>query len=85
MSLRASARSYLAVFAALVGLTILAVSGGLGSRGPLAIAVLKATLVALYFMHLKDEGRWLRGMSFGPILLILVLILLLWPDFTRTS
>ncbi|MFN3485293.1 MAG: cytochrome C oxidase subunit IV family protein [Planctomycetota bacterium] len=85
MSVRASVRSYLAVFAALVGLTILAVSGALGSRGPLAIAVLKAALVALYFMHLKDEGRWLRGMTLGPILLLVVLIILLWPDFTRTS
>jgi caa(3)-type oxidase subunit IV len=70
-----------AVFSILVGLTLLAVSGMVGTRGPLGIALLKAALVVFYFMHLKDEDRWLRGMTLGPILLLVVLILLLWPDF----
>ncbi|MGD9904456.1 MAG: cytochrome C oxidase subunit IV family protein [Vicinamibacterales bacterium] len=55
---------YLAVFAALLALTAATVGAALvGSAGPLgvtlglAIASLKAGLVALYFMHLARERR----------------------------
>ncbi len=80
----ASVRSYVGVFAALVALTLLAVSGVLGPAGPLGIAVIKGTLVALYFMHLKSESRGVQWMALGPLLLLAVLIVLLWPDFSRS-
>lgn len=55
-------RGYLAVFAALLVLTVvtvavssLAVSGSTAVAIGLAIASLKAALVAVYFMHLRQE------------------------------
>src|SRR4051794_2785173 len=55
--------AYVAVFAALMGLTGLTVSvayADVGSFGPVlavAIAGFKATLVGVYFMHLRSSGR----------------------------
>ena len=63
--IRAHVRVYLMVFGALAVLTIVTVGVSyLGlSIGPaialaLLIATVKASLVALFFMHLKGEVRW---------------------------
>ncbi len=58
------ARTLLGTFAALLALTALTVAasrvdfGALNVAIALAIAVAKATLVALFFMHLKYESRF---------------------------
>jgi cytochrome c oxidase subunit 4 len=57
-----SVKTYLAVFAALLALTALTTAiafvdlGGVGNLGvALSIAIVKAALVALYFMHLRHS------------------------------
>jgi cytochrome c oxidase subunit IV len=55
--------AYIAVFVALLGLTGLTVTVAYADVGKLApviavaIAGLKATLVGVYFMHLRSEGK----------------------------
>ena len=79
--------SYLVIFATLVVLTILTVGvsqfkmgEGLGILVAMAIASVKASLVALYFMHLKTEVKPIYVVIGVPILLMLILILFLMPD-----
>jgi len=45
-----------------------------------ALAIAKAVLVALYFMHLKFERRTLAFIALSPFVLCLFLILMLMPD-----
>ena len=71
----------LAVFAALLLLTVVTVlvsyvDLGMGNVAvALLIASVKASLVALFFMHLKGESRLVWGFALFPIV-FLVLILL---------
>ena len=74
---------YLAVFAGLAVLT--AVEVGLVFTGAaqsvqvvllIALAFSKATLVALYYMHLKFEGPLIRIIAAVPILLLLLVIMI---------
>jgi cytochrome c oxidase subunit IV len=44
------------------------------------LAVTKAVLVALYFMHLKFERRTLGLIALSPFVLCVFLILMLLPD-----
>ena len=44
------------------------------------LAISKAALVALYFMHLKFERRTLGLIALSPFVLCLFLILMLLPD-----
>ena len=44
------------------------------------MALTKASLVALYFMHLKFERRVLTMIAFTPLLLCVFLALMLMPD-----
>jgi cytochrome c oxidase subunit IV len=44
------------------------------------LAVWKAALVAMYFMHLKFERRTLAMIAVVPFILCLFLILMLLPD-----
>jgi cytochrome c oxidase subunit IV len=83
-SMRAGVRRYLAVFAALLGLTVVTVAVAelnvgvrLGLVIALAIASLKASLVALVFMHLSAERRWI----YGIVIFVVVMVagLLFWP------
>ena len=48
--------------------------------GLLFWAVLKASLVGWYFMHLKYEGRWVYGFLIPAGILASVIILALVPD-----
>ncbi len=49
----------------------------------LTIASVKAAFVALYFMHLKFEGKLIYLILFVPLLLAVILIFALIPDITR--
>jgi cytochrome c oxidase subunit IV len=74
-------RTGLTVFAALLLLTVVTVSVSYVDLGlwnavvALVIASAKASLVALFFMHLKGESRLVWGFALVPIV-FLVLILL---------
>jgi len=84
---------YMKVFGALVVLTIVTVLVGIALRFPaeivnvliaLAIASAKAALVALFFMHLKFEGKLIRMVFIVPLLLCVLLIVALLPDIVLT-
>ena len=83
-----STRLYWNVFFALIGLTILTVAQ---SRIPnlghttnliigLIVACTKASLVALFFMHLKYEKRYFYPVVIFPLVLVLVIIFGNFPD-----
>jgi cytochrome c oxidase subunit 4 len=46
----------------------------------LLIAVIKASLVVLFFMHLKYEQRWWAGIVLFPLLLVMIIIGSNLPD-----
>lgn len=48
--------------------------------GLLALAAIKAALVAWYFMHLKFEGKWVYLLILPALFLAVVLVLALIPD-----
>ena len=48
--------------------------------GLMTMAIIKATLVGLYFMHLKFEGKWVYGMLVPAGILALILTFALFPD-----
>jgi cytochrome c oxidase subunit IV len=84
-------RTYLKVFVALLVFTILEYFyAKFASRfqfhiallilGLMALAIIKATLVAMYFMHLKWEGKWVYLMLVPAGILVLVFIGALTPD-----
>jgi cytochrome c oxidase subunit 4 len=83
-------REYWSVFASLVVLTALELGvirmPGVG-RWPtivalLGLAVSKAALIVLFFMHLKDETRVLRLTVLGPLAAPAVYALALMADST---
>jgi cytochrome c oxidase subunit 4 len=70
------------VFVFLVVLTVLEVIlafvlAASAAKAPLliALAIAKATLVAMYYMHLRFEGRVLRVVAIFPLLLSILLAL----------
>jgi cytochrome c oxidase subunit 4 len=73
-----SRRTTLAVFAALLVVTVLVSYVDLGAGNvvvALLIASAKASLVALFFMHLKGEGRLVWGFALFPIVFLLLILL----------
>ena len=50
----------------------------------IGLALVKATLVAMYFMHLKFEKRTLGIIALTPLILCTLLIVSLLPDLTGT-
>jgi cytochrome c oxidase subunit 4 len=48
------------------------------------MALSKASLVALYFMHLKFERSTLMVIAFTPLLICSFLVFMLFPDLTAT-
>ncbi|MBI5904571.1 MAG: cytochrome C oxidase subunit IV family protein [Deltaproteobacteria bacterium] len=73
-------RKYLAVFGALLCLTVATVLVSYADLGilnvvvALLIASLKASLVALYFMHLRGESRLVWGFALAPIAFLLLIL-----------
>lgn len=79
--------NYIGVFWWLLALTILEVAVIYAPFAKVVIAVLliglaltKATLVALYYMHLKFERRTLGIIAITPLALCVLLIFALTPD-----
>jgi cytochrome c oxidase subunit 4 len=83
--------NYMGVFWWLLGLTILELIFGSLPTGPsyphvakilllVSMAVSKAALVALYFMHLKFEVRTLGLIALTPMVLCAFFLFMLMPD-----
>ncbi|HEX9205899.1 MAG TPA: cytochrome C oxidase subunit IV family protein [Candidatus Deferrimicrobiaceae bacterium] len=72
---------YLAVFAGLLALTVVTVLASYVDMGlmnvvvALLIASVKASLVALFFMHLKGESRLVWGFALVPLFFLALIIL----------
>ncbi|TAN39471.1 MAG: hypothetical protein EPN25_11415 [Nitrospirae bacterium] len=77
---KSSFRPYILTWMLLLGLTVVTVSvyyldlGSAGAAIALFIASVKAGLILLIFMHLRQEGRFLIGIFLIPVLLIGLLI-----------
>ena len=78
---------YLYVLIALAVLTFVTVVASrvhLGRAGNiglgLAIATVKASLVVMFFMHMKYEQRWWAGIVLFPLALVLIIIGSNLPD-----
>jgi cytochrome c oxidase subunit 4 len=78
---------YLAVFLALVVLTVITVEVTGHDFGPLnlvvalAVAITKATLVVLYFMHARYSERMTRVVIASSIVFLVILVFLLLTDY----
>jgi cytochrome c oxidase subunit 4 len=76
-----SRRAYIAVFVALLLLTVITVLASYVDLGllnvvvALLIASAKASLVALFFMHLKGESRLVWGFALVPIFFLALILL----------
>ena len=80
-------KSYLNVLIALAVLTLVTVAASrvhLGRAGNiglgLAIACVKASLVVMFFMHMKYEQRWWASLVLFPLLLVMIIIGSNLPD-----
>jgi len=80
-------KSYINVLLALSVLTAITVAishvhfGRAGNIAVgLAIATIKASLVVLFFMHLKYEQRWWAAIVLFPLLLVMIIIGSNLPD-----
>ena len=83
--------NYIGVFWWLLALTILEVGAIFLPIARFLIAILlvgmalsKAALVAMYFMHLKFERRTLGLIAIVPLVLCLLLVFALLPDLSAT-
>jgi cytochrome c oxidase subunit 4 len=82
-----SRRTYLLTFVGLLTLTLLTTLLGLVDMGPfntvvaLAIAVMKASLIAMFFMHTLNESPLVRVVMAGGIIWFLILISLTMSDY----
>jgi cytochrome c oxidase subunit 4 len=79
--------SYMAIFWYLAVLTVIEIAVIFLPIAKLAIGVLlvalacaKATLVALYFMHLRLETKTLGYIALTPVAIATLLVLVLLPD-----
>lgn len=77
-------KTYVRVFfllAILTAVTVMAARVQLGTGVALLIASIKASLVGLFFMHLRDEGRMTAFIVLFPVFLFVILLVLILPDF----
>jgi cytochrome c oxidase subunit IV len=80
--------NYFFIFGCLIVLTVVTVLAAFVHFGTelitvgiaLLIAMVKATLVARYFMHLKFEGKLIWLILFAPLVLCVILVVALIPD-----
>jgi cytochrome c oxidase subunit IV len=81
------ARVYAGVFLTLLGLTVVTVAVSRVDLGPLnllaamTIAVLKAALVAWYFMHLRQATPLARLVAAAGVFWFAILLALTWSDY----
>ena len=84
-------RVYVAVFLALVALTVITVVAASYDFGPLnvivalGIAVTKATLVVLYFMHARYAGGLTRLVVLSSVAFFFILVFLTLSDYVTRS
>jgi cytochrome c oxidase subunit IV len=79
---------YILIFASLLVLTVVTVLAGMVHFDSnvvrvliaLAIACVKGTLVAMFFMHLKFEGKLIYLIAIVPLILTVILVAALIPD-----
>ena len=84
--------NYYAIFGALVALTVVTVAVSfhrfhselVNLAVAIVIAAAKATLVAMFFMHLKFEGKLIYMIFVVPLLLCVLLTVALIPDILLT-
>lgn len=80
-------RVYLAVFAALMVFTAITVAAAFLDLGPLnnvvmlGIAVAKATLVVMFFMHVRYSTRLIPVVVFGGVFFLLVMFGITMSDY----
>jgi cytochrome c oxidase subunit 4 len=80
-------QTYYQIFAALMVFTIITVAvaffdlGALNTIVALAIAVTKATLVVLFFMHVKYSTRLTWAVVVGSVFWLLILLVLTSSDY----
>ena len=80
-------KTYLTIFAALMGFTAITVAVAFVDLGPLnnvvmlGIAVTKATLVVLYFMHVRYSTRLIPVVAAGGFLWLLILFGITMSDY----
>jgi cytochrome c oxidase subunit 4 len=78
---------YIAVFSALVFFTLTTVAAAFVDMGPfnnvvmLGIAVVKASLVVLFFMHVKYSTRMIPLVAVGGVFFLLILFGLTMSDY----
>ena len=84
---KSSIKTYFLVFAALgvlTGLTVilsyLGLSTGTAVFVASLIALVKCSLIGLFFMHLIREGKGIYTLLFGALFFLAVLILAIIPD-----
>jgi caa(3)-type oxidase subunit IV len=79
--------NYFLVWIWLIGLAIVSVAASfvLPKSGALflifSVAITKALLVVLNYMHLKYEKLLLYALAIVPLLIVVVLLFALFPDF----
>lgn len=79
--------TYAFVFLALLGFTALTVAAAYVDLGwannavALGIAITKATLVVLYFMHVKENSRLIPAVIFSGLFMLLILLVNLLADY----
>ena len=79
--------TYLLVFFALLGFTALTVAAAYVDLGwannavALGIAITKATLVVLFFMHVKENSRLIPAVIFSGLFMLLLLLVNLLADY----
>ncbi len=83
---------YMKIFYYLLALTILEILVALPDYSTFAKAVLlvgmavgKAVLVALYFMHLRFERATLGLIAFTPLVICVFLVFMLIPDLSAST
>lgn len=88
----ASTKTYFLIFGLLIGLTALTTAAAYVDLGPfntvvaLLIAMVKATLVGLFFMHLKWSSHLARLAAVAALFWLAILIALSLADYlTRNS
>jgi cytochrome c oxidase subunit 4 len=82
-----SYRPYIAVFVALMALTALTTAisfvdlGVMNTAVAITIAVAKATLVVLVFMHVRHSGQVIRAYAVAGVFWLILLFILILSDY----